>query len=690
MANLTLDDILAAPQDPALLNQHLQNLGLITPPPTLPAETVAPMAKPNIPSDVSPMTPPVLPEAEHLPEYTGRARDLALGATSQPVAPMVKPMDISGAPDLGVGDDHEAGNPMKPLAPPVTTENVVGKPLDGLEEKLVGGGIDHPNPLVKPEVTSPIAPDLGTGTGAAPSVDGLVKPMTPPALSEADKAKLPSTSVGAPAGSTGALQNQVEKDQWKKDNPWGTENNHPGFLGKLAHGLATVGETAGAIVAPGAVMQIPGSRLNNNAHLEQDLGNLRASQANDRANATATSEAGLRTAQATNLNSEATDRDLKAGQQDVVRDQAGNITGWKGKDGLHALDDPNTPQAIKTIAETEQTKPRYETDKVSGNIVKITPGKNGEADKSEVVYKGTPGLKTETRSVIGPDKKPHDQVFDITPNSPTFGKSLADLGVSKQDKQPSVASELAKEKAGEEVVLAYDKDNKAHLMSKADAEEEGMQHITKAASGDIDKAKTHHVVLNTLQTQLNGVVNARDALDQNAFQRGIISAALAHPSNGFIDSELRQTILGPASEKTKDYVQAVIALREAGLALPKEITGGSRVSEVQASALWAGMPSAGSLDSKYALKQAHKFQQDIDRLRNRAPLVRGQEMVDPDDAIKDKGTEKTHTTNGPQAGGNFKVPDGAPDASSLADGKVLRDASGNKVAKVQGGKWVAP
>ena len=347
-------------------------------------------------------------------------------------------------------------------------------------------------------------------------------------------------------------------------------------------------------------------------------------------------------------------------EQSLEKDTEGNITGWKdGKGTLHSLDEEGTPQSIKDIAGATQNKPHFEKGQ-NGDIVQITPGKNGEAAKSEVLYKGQPNQKTETRQIVGPDGHAHDQVIDVTPGSATFGKSLADLGRSKEDKQPSLANEFAKAKAGEEVVLAYDKDNKAHLMSKADAEEEGMQHITKAASGDIDKAKTHHVVLNTLQTQLNSVVNASKALDQGIVQRGIIASALSHATDSTIDSAMRAAVLAGATEQTKDYVQSVIALREAGLALPKEITGGSRVSEVQASALWHTMPSAASLNSKYALKQATKFQQDIDRLRERAPQVRGQSIVDPDDAIKVKTKEKQHTVNAPAGGGANQQPPGPP------------------------------
>jgi hypothetical protein len=163
-------------------------------------------------------------------------------------------------------------------------------------------------------------------------------------------------------------------------------------------------------------------------------------------------------------------------------------------------------------------------------------------------------------------------------------------------------------------------------------------------------------VLNTLQTQLNSVVQASDALAQGGVQKGIIYEALSHPSNTTIDNAIRATVLSGATEKTQNYVQAVIALREAGLALPKEITGGSRVSEVQASALWQSMPGATSINPAYAIKQAKKFQQDIDRLRERAPGVRGITDVDADERIK--STEKRVGEKTPAAGAALPAPEG--------------------------------
>ena len=557
----------------------------------------------------------------------------------------------------------------------LTLDDISGMPTDtdSLVEHLTNRGLLQrpvPPPAPEPVQLQPMQPPANTEPPATPSpvatmkppsiegtaptapstIDGIA-PTQLPKLSMRQQLALPQTSPGADIGSSAYTRNQLERDAAKKADPWGSADNHPGFLGKLGHIAARAGNIAGDILVPNVMANIPGTDLNNNirtAGLKNELAQRTAAEGQEK---NRESEESLRDLQ----KQEATGRLSKEQtEQNLEKDAEGNVTGWKdGKGVLHSLEDPETPQAIKEIAEVGTAKPHFEKTE-NGDIVQITPGKNGQAAQSDVVYKGNPKQKVEIRPIVGPDGHAHDQVIDVTQGSPTFGQSLKDLGRSKEDKQPSIANELAKEKAGERVVLAYDKDNHAHLMSKADADAEGLEHITAASPADIDKAKTHHVVLNTLQTQLNNVAQSRKALDQNLVQRGIIATSLSHPTNGALDSAIRLAALSGATEDTKNYVQSVIALREAGLALPKEITGGSRVAEIQASALWAGMPSASSLDSNYAIKQAKKFQQDIDRLRERAPEVRGMANTDPDESLRGE-KEKQHQQGG--GGGTHKVGD---------------------------------
>lgn len=611
---LTLDDIQGMPNDPYELNQHLLDRGLITPPPQPAAPTLAPLSPVKQRSDVADMTPPEI--------GTKSPGEPPLISNTKPLGPV--------NPNFSIAHDPYAamGAASTPRAPGATVAN-----------------------MTPPEIANPV-----TG-GAAPAIPTApLAPLRAPTKMESREAwqherATERPQVTAPEGTEEHLAQMRAQDLWDKEHP--AERTR---LGSIVHGLAKAGEIGANIVAPGLTYAIPGTQAYRRLEEERAEGAATREQArtiaagNAKATQAATeAETGLRKAET----AEKTQQTEKQGlEQSLEKDAEGNVTGWKDPQGrIHGLDEEGTPQGIKDVAEAEMAKPTIEK-MDNGDIVSITPGKNGEAPKSTVVYHGDPKLETDltTRTVGG--KEHH-----ILVNKKT-GADIKDLGEFKGEVSP--AALLAQEKAGEEVVLAYDKDNKAHIMSKADAVAEGMQHITKAQPGDVDKAKTHHAVLNTLQTQLNSVVNSSKALDQGIVQRGIIASALSHPENTTIDSAMRAAVMSGATEQTKDYVIAVLALREAGLALPKEITGGSRVAEIQASALWQTMPSAASLNSKYALKQSKKFQQDIDRLRERAPDVRGVTMVDPDEAIKTKG-EKQHTVNAP-AGAAGGGPPGPPAA----------------------------
>jgi hypothetical protein len=60
-------------------------------------------------------------------------------------------------------------------------------------------------------------------------------------------------------------QARLEKIRWQQDNPYGTKNNHPGTLGKIAHVLSVAGNIGGDIFAPNVMANIPGTELNRQA-----------------------------------------------------------------------------------------------------------------------------------------------------------------------------------------------------------------------------------------------------------------------------------------------------------------------------------------------------------------------------------------------------------------------------------------
>ena len=573
--NPTLDQILSFPTDPDLLRQRLQNLGHLPPPPAavplVPPATVGPLSPVTPHSDVAPMTPPAVSERGTMTPLLGRSREIALGATSEPVKPMAKPENIGVTPDIGTAAPS-FGAGMLPAIP--SPHAVTPK------ESITAGMEQH-------------------GTTSKEEGRRQFEELRP--------------QITASPGSSDFYRQQIAQAEFDKAHPWGGDiSAHPGLLGKIGHVAGEIGQVAGVAINPNIVTEIPGTRLNRamkEAGATEELGKA---ETQERAAKTAESEAELRGAQT----KEAEAKLAKEGtEQTLEKDAEGNVTGWRdGQGRLHSLTEEGTPQAIKDIAASTSNKPHFEKT-ATGDIVQVTPGKNGETATSEVVYKGDPKIETDltTKTVNGEE-------HHVLVNKKD-GELIKDLGAFKQELSPS--GQLAKEKAGEALVLAHDDSGRSYLTSRADAEARGLKRITASSVGELDKAGTHAVTLNDMQAKLNAVVDSSKALDQNIFQRGIIARCLAHPGNGVVDSSVRAIALSGATELTKDFVMSAISLRESGLALPKELTGGSRVTEIQAEAMWATLPDASSLNSKYAIKQAKMFQQNLDRLWKRVPEVEG-------------------------------------------------------------------
>src|ERR1700744_2114254 len=87
-----------------------------------------------------------------------------------------------------------------------------------------------------------------------------------PAAAPAASAQAPAPMASDPlAQNINSDQQQLQKVRWAQANPWGTENNHPGTLGKIAHVLSVAGNIAGDIVAPNVMANVPGTELNRKA-----------------------------------------------------------------------------------------------------------------------------------------------------------------------------------------------------------------------------------------------------------------------------------------------------------------------------------------------------------------------------------------------------------------------------------------
>ena len=109
-------------------------------------------------------------------------------------------------------------------------------------------------PTISPHVVAPLPAtreaDIAAGTKLQPGVG-----------KELYAGGLPS--VSAEPFTPKYYEQERERSDFQHLHPMGSEvSKQPGFLGKLEHGLATAGNIAGNIVAPGTMANIPGTEMN--------------------------------------------------------------------------------------------------------------------------------------------------------------------------------------------------------------------------------------------------------------------------------------------------------------------------------------------------------------------------------------------------------------------------------------------
>lgn len=100
-------------------------------------------------------------------------------------------------------------------------------------------------------------------------------------LSFADRQRLPVVGDGVEAGSQGQYISEKARALDQKQNPWGSAENHPGRLGKIAHVAARIGNIAGDIFAPETMALIPGTDLNKQWSENRSTENLEKAKAAD-------------------------------------------------------------------------------------------------------------------------------------------------------------------------------------------------------------------------------------------------------------------------------------------------------------------------------------------------------------------------------------------------------------------------
>lgn len=149
----------------------------------------------------------------------------------------------------------------------------------GSPEYNMGLGATAQPSMPSPKASPAGAPEMASPSFAPPSGEpaGIQRP-TAKEGHEAGKAEFRAgmpTITESDASAPGFYSQRIAQEEYKKEHPWGSPiSEHPGFLGKVAHGLATAGNIAGDILAPSTMGLIPGTQMNRGlkeAGLQQGL-----------------------------------------------------------------------------------------------------------------------------------------------------------------------------------------------------------------------------------------------------------------------------------------------------------------------------------------------------------------------------------------------------------------------------------
>lgn len=237
--------------------------------------------------------------------------------------------------------------PTMALPPKVDPHNALTAPLGPLPE--------HRQQLVIPSMSTK-APDASSIAAMPDAVNSMAAPK-PPML---DPNPLNQQE--------GHMVNTLQADQRKDSAPFGSPTNHPGFMGKLLHGLSMTGNIAGDIFAPAAMANIPGTMANRHteeSRMSQGIQNIEKEKSEEGLQGAQTEEA---KAQTGNIGAETAEHQATANAQThaaevaknagtIVRDENGKPIGWQDYWGnTYPAGDLNIPSPIQQLMEADHGK----------------------------------------------------------------------------------------------------------------------------------------------------------------------------------------------------------------------------------------------------------------------------------------------------------------------------------------------
>jgi hypothetical protein len=323
------------------------------------------------------------------------------------------------------------------------------------EDQIIASAVKSPQPILPQSI-------LGSKIAPGALIPGS-KEHEAGKLAYAAMIPKITADLSTPKGALDYQRQRQEQLEFEKAHPWGAPiSRHPGVFGTILHGLATAGNIAGNVFAPGVMANIPGTSLHRELEELQNQGAIERGQQLENQTATAaaqSAEAGARVPET-------------EAQTGLIKAQTNALENPQAKlqpKVIHETDqgiflvDPNTGEATALTNNGKPLMPKASPEKNQPHITVMKDGQPHvmEKDPKTGEYSVDRGiappnyamfmperLAQTTKSLVAPDGLAHD--YGWNPKTQQYD---VDMGVSGTGMQGSrlFASGISKQ-AGEMLI----------------------------------------------------------------------------------------------------------------------------------------------------------------------------------------------------------------------------------------------
>ena len=394
-------------------------------------------------------------------------------------------------------------------------------------------------------------------------------------------------------------QQKLGKLQYADTHPWGTPENHPGKLGKIAHVLSVAGNIAGNIFAPGTMSLIPGTMLNRQQQERQLQG-----------------EIGGIEKQRSEQNREQAESEAAQARIPLEEAQAG-----EAKARTAALENPpdraENPQQGYAAAISDAIRRGVDP----ANDPHVAAWKTAIDDIAKQSAPKELSAENDLKNQILAAEEKGD-----TAQVKVLQKRLEDLNPGAQQRLAISVGNASNRPQRMYSVLDTQNGNMPVMVGAQELTEENHLHPGRYISaGAGQKALGQTALLEDMRGNLNQV---RDVLrnpklpEFTADQRAALSLALGnqHPTDSLLTAIGRGGVMGSLTQEQQDYAIGMAQLIENSMAMRSVLGAGQGSDELRA-AIRSTLPSARTPSKDYALRQLDAFENVLNRLGRGVPNV---------------------------------------------------------------------